>query len=110
MDKVKTSKLQIIRRDFESLSMKDLDSIEYFYTHVIGLINQIKCHGEIIEDRKVVENVLSIFPPKFDPLVVTFEENKDLSHFSLDKMQASLINHEHRLNRLNMSLENAFYA
>jgi hypothetical protein len=41
-------------------------------------------------------------------LVVTLEENKDLSQFSLDELQASLINHEHRLNRSNMSLENAF--
>jgi hypothetical protein len=39
---------------------------------------------------------------------VTLEENKDMSQFSLDELQASLINHEHRLNRSNMSLENAF--
>jgi hypothetical protein len=45
-------------------------------------------------------------PPKFDTLVVTLEENKDHSQFILD--EASLINHEHRLNRSNMSLENAF--
>jgi hypothetical protein len=108
MDKVKTSKLQILRRDFETLSMKDTDSVDSFYTHVIGLINQIKSHGETIEDRKVVEKVLRSLPPKFDSLVVTLEENKDLSQFSLDELQASLINHEHRLNRSNMSLENAF--
>jgi hypothetical protein len=38
---------------------------------------------------------------------VTLEESKDLSQFSLDELQASLINHEHRLNMSNMSLENA---
>jgi hypothetical protein len=52
-----------------------------------------------------VEKVLRILPPKFDTLLaVTLEENKYLSHFSLDELQASLINHEHRLNRSNMSL------
>jgi catechol-2,3-dioxygenase len=100
MDKFKTSKLQILRRDFETLSMKDSDSVESFYTHVIGLINQI---------RKVVEKVLRSFPPKFDSLVVTLEENKDLSQLILDEMQASLINHEHLLNRSNISLENVFF-
>jgi hypothetical protein len=45
IDKVKTSKLQILRRDFETLSMKDSDSLDSFYTHAIGLINQIKSHG-----------------------------------------------------------------
>ena len=45
MDKVNTSKLQILRRDFETLSMKDTDSVDSFYTHVISLINHIKSHG-----------------------------------------------------------------
>ena len=52
MDKVKTSKLQILKRYFETLSMKDSDLVDSFYTHVIGLINQIKSHGETIEDKK----------------------------------------------------------
>jgi hypothetical protein len=109
MDIIKASKLQILRRDFETLSMKNTDSVDLFYTHVIGMINRIKSYGETIEDRKVVEKVLRSLPHKFDTLVVTLEERKDLSHFSLDELQASLINHEHRSNRSNMSLENAFF-
>jgi hypothetical protein len=110
MDKVKISKLQILRRDFETLSIKDTNSIDSFYTHVIGMINWIKYYGETIEDRKVVEKVLKSLPPKFDTLVVTLEKRKELSHFSLDELQASIINHEHRSNRSNMSLENAFFV
>ena len=110
MDKVKTSRLQILRRDYETLSMKDTNTVDSFYTHVVGLINQIKSHGETIEYRKAVEKVLRILPPKFDTLVVTLEERKDLSQFSLDEQQISFINHEHKLNRSSMSLENAFSA
>ena len=47
--KVKTSKLQVLRRDFESLSMKDTEWVVLFYTRFIGLINQLKSHGENIE-------------------------------------------------------------
>jgi len=90
--------------------MKESDAIDSFYTHVIGLINQIKSHGQIIEDKKIIEKVLRSLPPKFDTLVVTLEEGKDLSQFNLDELQASLINHEHRLSRSNMSLENTFSA
>jgi hypothetical protein len=89
MDKVKTSKLQILRTDFETLLMKDSDSVDSFYTHVIGLINQIKSHGETIEDRKVVEKEIRSLPPKLYTLVVTLEEKKDLSQFILDELQAS---------------------
>jgi hypothetical protein len=110
MDKVNTSRLQILRRYFETLSMKYIDTVDSFYTHLIGLINLIKSRGESIEDKKIVEKVLRSLPPKFDTLVVTLEESKDLSQFSLDELQASLINHEYRVNRSNMSLENAFFV
>ena len=55
LDKVKTSKLQMLRRYFESLSMKDTKSVNSFYTRVVGLINQLKYHGETIEYQRVVE-------------------------------------------------------
>jgi hypothetical protein len=109
MDKVKIAKLQIPRRYFETMSMKDLDMVYSLYTHIIGLINHIKSHGETIEHKKIVEKVLRSLPPKFDTLVVTLEERKDLSRFSLDELQASLINHEHILNRSSMSLEIFFF-
>ena len=78
-DKVKKSKLHILKRDFESLSMKDTESVESFYTRVIGLINQLKSHGENIEDKRVVEKVLRSLSQKFESLVMTLEENKDMS-------------------------------
>ena len=76
MNKVKTAKLQILKRDSETLLMKYTNSLESFYTRVIGLINQIKSHGEAIDDRRVIEKVLRSLPPKFEYLVVTLEETK----------------------------------
>ena len=61
-----------------------------------------------IEYRRIVENVLGILPHKFESLVMTLEENKDIAQFTIDELQASLINHEHRINRSNISLEGAF--
>ena len=93
MDKVRTSKLQILRRDFESLSMKDSETIDTFDTRVVGLINQLKSHGEPITDQRVVEKILRSIPPRFESLVVTLEEHTDMSVFTIDELQASLINH-----------------
>eukprot|EP00253_Pinus_taeda_P012253 PITA_12253 len=36
MEKVKTTKLQLVRRDFENLCMKELDNIDSFFIHVIA--------------------------------------------------------------------------
>ena len=108
LNKLNTSKLHILRRDFESLSMKETYSVKSFYTRIVGLINQLKYHGENIEYQRVVEEILSCIPPIFESLVVTLEENKDISVFTIDELQASLINHEHILIRTNTSLKGAF--
>ena len=41
---------------------------------------------------------------------MTLEEHTDMSAFTIDDLQASLINHEHRLSRTKTSLEGAFAA
>eukprot|EP00253_Pinus_taeda_P009530 PITA_09530 len=109
MEKVKTAKLQLLRRDFENLNMKESDNIDSFFTHVIGLVTQMRTHGETIEERRIVEKILRVLPSKFDAIVTTIEETKDLSNFSVDELHASLITHEQRLSRNeNSSLQQAF--
>jgi hypothetical protein len=40
--KVKKTKLQILRRDFENLQMKHIDSIDSFFTHAMEIVNQLR--------------------------------------------------------------------
>lgn len=109
MAKVKTAKLQLLRREFETLQMKDSHTVDSFMTFVVGMVNQMKSHGEDVPDKRVVEKILRSLPSRFDSLVVAIEETKDLTHYSVDELQASLISHEHRLRRSDSdSLENAF--
>ena len=83
-----------MRRDFESLSMKDSENVDTFYNRVVGLINQLKSHREAIEYGSVVEKKFRSLRPRFENLVVTLEEHTDMSTFTIDELQASLINHE----------------
>eukprot|EP00253_Pinus_taeda_P036239 PITA_36239 len=109
MEKVKIAKLQLLRRDFENLCMKESENIDSFFTHVIGLVTQMRTHGEVLEERRIVEKLLRVLPSKFDVTVTTIEETKDLSNFSIDELHVSLITHEQRLSRNeNSSLEQAF--
>ena len=91
---MKTTKLQLLRRDFKNICMKESDNIHSFFTHVIGLVMQIRSHGEILEERRIVEKLLKVLPSKFDVIVPTIEETKDLTNFSVDELHASLITHE----------------
>eukprot|EP00253_Pinus_taeda_P020411 PITA_20411 len=79
--------------------MKESDNIDSFFTQVIGLVTQIRSHGEILKERRIVEKLLRVLPSKFDVIVTTIEETKDLTNFSVDELHASLITHEQRLSR-----------
>ena len=56
----------------------------------------------------MVEKILISIPSRFENLVVTLKEETYMSTFTIDELQASLINHEHGLSRTQTSLEGAF--
>jgi len=106
--RVKTAKLQSLRRDFETLQMKVSQIVDTFMNFIVGMVNQMKSHGKEISDKRVVEKILKSFPSRFNFLVVAIEETKDIYLYSMDELQASLIPHEHQLRRSNGdSMENA---
>ena len=57
MTQVNTTKLQMLRRDFETLCMKESENVDSFFTHVIGLVTQIMSHGETLEEMRIVEKI-----------------------------------------------------
>ena len=79
--------------DNKPFFMKESDNIDSFFTHVIGLVTQIRSHGETLEERKIVEKVLRSLPSRFDAIVVAIEETNDLSQFPVDELHASLMSH-----------------
>jgi hypothetical protein len=107
-EKVKTVKLQTLRRNFETMSMKDTETVDQFMTSVKHLVHQIRSQGEDIPDQKIVEKVLRSLPEKFNMVVVAIEESKDLTTFTIDQLLGSLLSHEARLQRENTSLESSF--
>ena len=63
MAKVNIAKLHNIRRDFESLQMKETEYIDSFMNRVMAVVNQLKIYGEYIKDRKMIEKVFRSFLP-----------------------------------------------
>ena len=89
--------------------MMELDKINSFFTHLLGLVNQIRSQAETLEEEKIVENILKCLPPRFASIMVAIEESKYLSQILVDEIHATLISHEHRLNRrTHTCLEHAF--
>ncbi|XP_076954733.1 uncharacterized protein LOC143629310 [Bidens hawaiensis] len=97
--KVLTVKLQRLRREFETLQMKDDEAVSDFLSRVMSIVNQKKAYGEDVSDQLVVEKVLRSLPTKWDDVVTAIEESKDLSTLSFDQLMGSLQSHEARVNR-----------
>ena len=109
MEKVKTAKLQLMRRDFEVICMKESDTIDSFFTMLIRLVTQMRSHGEIVEERRIMDELLKSLPSRFDVIVTTIEEKKYLSKFTVDELHASLMTDEKILRgTTDSSLEHAF--
>ena len=58
------------------------------------MVTQIRSHGETLEEIRIVEKLLRSLPSRFDVIVTTIEETKDLSKFTVDELHASLMTHE----------------
>ncbi|KAK3015550.1 hypothetical protein RJ639_006232 [Escallonia herrerae] len=97
--KVIVVRLQLIRRDFETLYMKSGESISDFSYRTMAIVSQVRSYGEKISNETVVAKVLRSLTPKFDHVVPAIEEYKDLSIFSFDKLMGSLQAHKSRINR-----------
>ncbi|XP_077250369.1 uncharacterized protein LOC143889871 [Tasmannia lanceolata] len=77
-DKVKLVRLQTLRCEFDTLRMKDSESVEDFYNRVISLVNQLRINGEDIQDRRLWRKYLENKLFKFKSLLgVTLEEEEE---------------------------------
>ena len=59
------NKTTVVEERFENLNMKESDNIDSFFTHVIGLVTQMRTHGEVLEERRIVEKLLRVLPVSF---------------------------------------------
>lgn len=108
--RVKRAQLQALRRDFENLQMKDGESVNNYFVRTMGLANNMRFHGEKMDDVTIVEKILRSLTAKFDYIVCSIEESKDIDTLLIDELQSSLLVHEQKINRNFIAEEQALKA
>ncbi|XP_074369254.1 uncharacterized protein LOC141710582 [Apium graveolens] len=99
VEKVKKVRLQVLRGEFENLKMKTYENIGEFVTRLKAVTNEMKRNGESLDDVRVMEKLLRSLTRKFDYVVSSIEESKDLSTISIDELVGSVQAHEQRMNQ-----------
>ncbi|XP_074363226.1 uncharacterized protein LOC141703678 [Apium graveolens] len=94
--RVKRAQLNRLRRDFEVLAMKQGESITDYFGRVMTIANDTRNYGEDMADVKIVEKILRTLTDKWNYVVCSIEEAKDIDQLSVDALQSSLLVHEQK--------------
>ncbi|XP_061996032.1 uncharacterized protein LOC133714032 [Rosa rugosa] len=97
--RVKRSVLQALRKEFETLEMKSGEKVSDYFSRVMSVANKMRAHGEQMVDVTIVEKILRSLTDKFNYIVCSIEESKDIDSLSIDELQSSLIVHEQKFHK-----------
>ncbi|CAL1409608.1 unnamed protein product [Linum trigynum] len=97
--RVQKAQLQSLRRSFEILEMKEGEAVTDYFGRVMVVANAMRNCGESMPDEKIVEKILRTLTERFNYVVCSIEESKDISLLSVDALQSSLLVHEQKFHK-----------
>nr|KYP39854.1 Retrovirus-related Pol polyprotein from transposon TNT 1-94 [Cajanus cajan] len=85
-EQVRSVKLHYLRREFETIKMKESKTIEEYYGRIKEIVNKMKLYGKEIKEKRVVEKILITLIEKYDSIVASIETSSDPSSLSVNKL------------------------
>ena len=95
--RVKKARVQTLKTEFETMCMKDTESLDDFCMKLNGLVTNIRALGEIVEEAYVVKKLLRAVPSKFLQIASAIEQFGNLEIMTIEEAVGSLKAHEERL-------------
>jgi hypothetical protein len=66
--------------------MKQGETVTSYFGRVMLVANDMRNLGESIPDEKIVEKILRTLTEKYNYIVCSIEESKDINHLSVDEL------------------------
>ncbi|KAI3467835.1 hypothetical protein Pfo_024498 [Paulownia fortunei] len=89
VDKAIRVRLQVLRGEFEGISMNESEPISEYFTRTLVIVNQMGRNDKQIDNVRVVEKILRSLTIKFEHVVAAIEESKDLNGLTIDQLSST---------------------
>jgi hypothetical protein len=89
-DRVRDSKAQNFRKQYEDLRFKPGESVDDFGLRLQELVHQMDVHGAPVDDKKVILKYLRIVPKKYKQMARSIESLLDLKTMSIEELTGRL--------------------
>ena len=97
MDRVVQAKVQALKREFETISMKRSAEVDDYLNHFSQIVANLRDLGESLDEYGDVSRLLRLVPTDFDYLILLLEQTSDLKTMRLEEAFGQLKVHELRL-------------
>ena len=87
VDRVQKNNLLMLKRKFELITMKNLETIESYFFILIDIKNEMEHNAYDLSNEVLAEKALNTLPMKFDHVVAGIQEAKDLSTMTIEELQ-----------------------
>ncbi|GJT38730.1 putative zinc finger, CCHC-type containing protein [Tanacetum coccineum] len=97
VDRVRTARLATLKRELESLRMKEGESVDDFASKLSGLASKARSLGYELEEVDLVKRLLDSMPKSFLQIVASIEQCFELDSMLFDEAVGRLKAYEERI-------------
>ena len=90
VDRVRESRRQRLRKDFENLSFKSDEGIEDFALRISGVVSDLQSLGDGITELTAVQKFLRVVPSRYAQMACSIETLLDLEDMTVEELSGRL--------------------